>query len=95
MVDLIKSSKLDDKALEHAKEIQLKMRTSVVTAVTSAFGFIIALYWKDIIVQSVDKIILSMNLKQDGFTIKIIAAVIVTLICASAIYFVSKWGAKK
>lgn len=92
--EVLDGTKIDDIAIDHAISIKNKFRTSVATAMSAAFGFILALYWKDIIVESVNKFVSTLNLKGDGFIIRVIAAIIVTFICVIAIYAISKWGEK-
>ncbi len=91
---VLDNTTMDEEVIDHAISIKNKFRTSVATAMSAAFGFILALYWKDIVVESVNKMVKSMNLRGDGYMIRIVAAIIVTLICVSAIYAISKWGEK-
>lgn len=75
-----------------SKEFQEKIKSNIATAIAAAFGFIIALYWKDIIVELVDKAIIAMNLKGGEMFLRILGALIATVICVVGIYLVSKWG---
>ncbi len=82
-------------ALNKTLELKKNLRIHSVTALVAAFGFVIALYWRDIINEGVQKIITAFNLTGTGFYIKIIAAIIVTLVCILGIFVVSHWEVKE
>ena len=83
------------KAVDITRKFHSNVKLHVATAISAAFGFLIALYWKDIIVESVDQILLNFDLKQDALLIKLFAALIVTAIAILGIYFFSRWSEKK
>ena len=83
------------KAVEITKKFQSNVKLHVATAISAAFGFLIALYWKDIIVDSVDQVLLIFDLKQDALLVKLFAALIVTGVAVLGIYFFSRWSEKK
>ncbi len=71
------------------------VKINIATAIAAAFGFIIALIWKDIIVG----IMKLANLWQEGGPtswmaagIAIIVAVVITVVSVLGITFISKWG---
>jgi len=68
------------KALKKTHKVNTEFRKSMLTAIVAAFGFLIALVWKDVIVTSVDKIV-----GEGIFSGIFIKAFIVTLIAVIGI----------
>ena len=72
-----------------------EIKINVATAIAAAFGFVIALLWRDIIIG-----LLKMTpfWSEEGFTdpagaaVAIILVLIVTIICVIGIIYISKWG---
>jgi len=72
-----------------------EVKISVSTAIAAAFGFVIALLWRDIIVG-----LLKMTpfWSEEGFTdpwgavVAIVLVLIVTVICVFCIIWITKWG---
>ena len=72
-----------------------EVKSTIAVSIAAAFGFIIALIWKDIIIGA-------MKLKgiwQDGgfandeaLIVGIIAALVITIIAVLGILFITKWG---
>ncbi len=73
------------KIKKSAKEFSNEFKKSLNTGIVAAFGFLIALIWKEVIVDFVEKISYASPIKG-----KLISALIVTLICALGIYISSK-----
>jgi hypothetical protein len=71
-----------------------EVKISIATAIAAAFGFIIALIWKEIIVGLFALAGLTINDIADGIgaIIAIISGVIITLVCVLGILYISKWG---
>jgi hypothetical protein len=71
-----------------------EVKISIATAIAAAFGFIIALIWKEIIVGLFALAGLTINDIADGMgaIIAIISGVIITLVCVLGILYISKWG---
>ena len=71
-----------------------EVKISVSTAIVAAFGFIIALIWKEIIVGLFALAGLTINDITDvtGAVIAIISGIIITLVCVFGILYISKWG---
>ncbi len=72
-----------------------EIKSTIAVAIAAAFGFIIALIWKDIIIG----IMKLAGLWQEGIPttwgeagIAIIVAVIITVVSVLGIVFISKWG---
>ena len=71
-----------------------EVKISISTAIAAAFGFIIELIWKEIIVGLFALAGLTINDINDitGATIAIISGIIITLVCVFGILYISKWG---
>jgi len=73
------------------KEVKL----AIATAIAAAFGFIIALIWKDIIIGLMK---LAGWWQEGGFSdingaiVGIVVAIFITLVAVFGILFISKWG---
>ena len=71
------------------------IKINVATAIAAAFGFVIALLWRDIIIG-----LLKMTdyWPEEGFSdaigaiVAIILVLIVTVICVFGIIYITKWG---
>jgi len=90
--DEICSSNLGEARDKMVKLSEVKI--SISTAIAAAFGFIIALIWKEIIVGLFALAGLTINDITDvtGAVIAIISGVIITLVCVFGILYISKWG---
>ncbi|KUO40099.1 MAG: hypothetical protein AVW06_02880 [Hadesarchaea archaeon DG-33-1] len=74
-----------------------EVKATIATAIAAAFGFIIALIWRDIIVGLFDLAGLKINQISDstGAITAIVSGVIITVLCIFGILYVSKWGGAK
>lgn len=63
-----------------------KFKTTMLTLVVSAFGFVAALSWNDAIKSSIETLIPPAN----SVVYKFLAAIIATTIAVAATYFISK-----
>ena len=75
-----------------------EIKSTIAVAIAAAFGFIIALIWRDIIIGLMNMAGLSVS---DFSTaadpvvaavMAIIAAIIITIICVLGILYITKWG---
>ena len=72
-----------------------EIKSTIAVAIAGAFGFIIALIWKDIIIGAMK---LAGFWQEGGFAdsnsllIGVIVAVIITIVAVLGILFISKWG---
>ncbi len=82
----IKKSKI------HVFRQEFKQQTGA--AIIAAFGFLIALVWKDIIVNTVDTIINRLPSVKYAIISTLISAVIVTTVCVIGIILISRWARK-
>jgi len=71
-----------------------EVKINISTAIAAAFGFVIALIWKEIIVGLFALAGLSINdiTNATGAIIAIISGIIITLFCIIGIMYISKWG---
>jgi hypothetical protein len=88
--------------LESLKEVKNmvglgEVKSTIATAVAAAFGFIIALIWRDIIVGlfnwgglKIDTIT-----SASGAITATITGVVITVVCIFGILYISKWGGVK
>jgi len=83
--ELTKKEKLKLKTKAAAKKLKLELKKSISTAIAAAFGFLIALTWKDVITGYVNKIAESSPLKGN-----LISAIIITIISVLGILIVTK-----
>jgi len=100
--DGLDKTKVDDfiinrtkKVKETAKEVNKQIRKHIITAITAAFAFMIALFWRDAIQQGVREILNKVGANGDSYIYKIIAALFVTIICVIGIVFVSRFEKKE
>ena len=69
------------------RKFKTETKKAINTAMIAAFGFLIALVWKDVITEWVDKISAVSPVKG-----KLISALIVTLICVGGVLIVTKFS---
>ena len=74
-----------------------EVKKTIATAIAAAFGFIIALIWRDIIVGlfALGGLKISDIKDATGATIAIVSGIIITIVCVFAILYISKWGGVK
>jgi len=71
-----------------------EVKINIATAIAAAFGFVIALIWKEIIVGLFALAGLTINDIENatGAAIAVVAGVIITIVCVIGIMYISKWG---
>jgi hypothetical protein len=71
-----------------------EVKHTIAAAIGAAFGFIIALVWRDIIVGLFALAGLVINNIEDAMdgVIAVIAGIIITLVCVLGIIYISRWG---
>jgi len=72
-----------------------EVKINIATAIAAAFGFVIALLWRDVIIG----VLKFYDLWRDGgfndemgIAIGIIVVIIITVLCVFGIMYISKWG---
>jgi len=86
---------VDDKLLSVSKKFHSEFRGNIAKAILAAFGFLIALVWRDVIRDGVEKLIEILKLNGDGYTFQIITALVTTIICVVGIIYFSRWSEKQ
>jgi hypothetical protein len=76
---------LKERAKKHAKEFNRELKKATNTAIMAAFGFLIALVWRDVITEFVNNIS-----SQSPLSGKLFSAILVTLICVMGILILTK-----
>ena len=71
-----------------------EIKTTVAIAIGGAFGFVIALIWRDIIIGLLNMGGLNVQSFNDATSaaIAIVVAIVITIICIIGIIYISKWG---
>jgi len=82
---LTKSQRLKLKARESAKEFTIELKKALNTAIMAAFGFLIALVWKDVITGYVESISKASPIQGQLFS-----ALLVTIICVIGILITTR-----
>ena len=72
-----------------------EFRKQTVTAIIAAFAFLIALSWRDFIVEIVNKIVKSLGTIENAYLFKLLSAVLVTFLSIIGIAIVLKFQIKK
>jgi len=71
------------------------VKINIATAIAAAFGFVIALLWRDVIIGLLK---LTPFWSDEGFSdltgavVSIVLVLIITIICVVGIMYISKWG---
>jgi hypothetical protein len=89
------SDKKESRIKAFKNNFKTKFRENTITAITAAFGFLVALSWREPIQKIVDKIILRFNLLENEILILVTTALLVTLIAVLALIFLSRWESPK
>jgi len=74
-----------------------EVKKTIATAIAAAFGFIIALIWRDIIMGlfALGGLEVGDITDATGAIIAIVSGIIITVVCVFGILYVSKWGGVK
>jgi hypothetical protein len=83
--ELSKSQKFKLKAKETSEKFKRELRKSLVTALVAAFGFLIALSWREVITLWIGKISAISPVKSS-----LVSAIIITIISVIGILIISK-----
>ena len=81
--------------LDTAERLREEVRRNIAISVGAGFAFLIALVWKDVIQEGVNIILEYLQLTGEGYHIKLLSAVVVTVICIVGIIYISRWAPKK
>ena len=76
------------------KELKNETKKHVVTAIVAAFGFIIALVWRDAIKEFINTLVINFSINGSPGLITFYTAIITTIIAAVGIVLITRWSAK-
>ncbi len=76
---------------ESAAKFKKEFRSELVIAITAAFGFLIALSWRNPIQKTIDIIIRNLGLTGQAIYIEYLSALVITLLAVLVLMLVSKW----
>jgi len=88
-----KSAKSKAKQAIHTLKNETKKQ--IILAFTAAFGFLIALVWRDVIKSYVDKIISQLAVSGPESLIMLYTAIITTILAVIGIILINRWGSKQ
>lgn len=80
---------------ETIKKLRFEMRKAIVTSIVAAFGVLIALVWKDVVKDFVDKVVAAANISESAPYYHLISAAIITVICVIGIIITGKFSVKE
>jgi len=84
------------KEITKQKTQQLKQETKkhTVTAIVAAFGFLIALVWRDVIKNYVEYLVTKLSITAPEIILSLYSAIITTIIAVIGIVLVNRWATK-
>jgi citrate lyase alpha subunit len=92
---LEKIVKLKNNTSKFITDFKHELKKSIVTAITAALGFLIAIAWKDVVVNLVNNTIVKFGVKKSSIASQTYSALIITIICVIGIMLVSSWANKQ
>jgi hypothetical protein len=92
---LLDKTTVDDKLVGHAREFKKEVRKHIATAILAAFGFIMALTWRDALQEVINNVVAKLGVQESAHLYKIYVAIAVTILCVIGIFLVSRWGGKQ
>ncbi|MDP3962324.1 MAG: DUF5654 family protein [bacterium] len=76
-----------EKIRDEQRNVRMAVREKMLASITAAFGLIVGLAWNDAVRGAIE----SFFPPGEGILLKFVYAIIVTIIVAAFIYYVSKW----
>ena len=76
------------------KELKNETKKHVVTAIVAAFGFIIALVWRDAIKEFIETLAINFSITGPSALITLYTAITTTIIAAIGIVLITKWSSE-
>lgn len=85
---------------EEEEEVRLsvsEVRMTIATSLAAAFGFVIALLWKDVVLGGLATagIDLAGGTDLAGWTVGVVTAIVMTVVMIVFIVIISRWGGQK
>lgn len=93
--DIKKIAKHVKKEIIDAKELKSEVRKNTLTAILAAFGFIIALVWRDAIQAGIDNAIAALGIEGTGYIFQLATTFLITIVCVAGIMITSKFKGKE
>ncbi len=87
---LTRKQRIRARTIQSTKKFRLEMKKAISTAIVAAFGFLIALVWKDVITEYVSTITQISPVQG-----KLIEAIIITIIAVIGILIITRIFAEK
>ena len=87
---LLDKTEVDDYLFAKASRVQREIRKHIITAISAALAFIIALFWRDAIQTGITEILQKFDVSTDTYIYKMMAAVIVTILCVVGIMLIAR-----
>lgn len=86
---------LIDKLVKELELVKQELKNDLVTPLIASFGFVIALVWRDAFRSTIDEFLLKANLVEKAYVYEIISAMIITILAAAIIIWITKFKRKK
>jgi len=87
--------KIKEHISKKTEKLRLEMRKAIVGAIVASFGVLIALVWKDVVTNFVNKIVSALNIPESAAYYHLISAVIVTVVCVIGIIIVGRFSVQE
>lgn len=82
------------RAVENAAQFKKEFKTAIVTGITAAFGFLIALAWRDAISTYINDLVARLNIVENAALYNLYVAIAITLVCVVGMMIIARWSAK-
>ena len=90
-----KAKRAREKTREKSLKFKKEFRKQASIAIMAAFGFLIALSWRDFIVDTVNKIVTSLGVSDQLYLYKLLSAITVTFLAILGIMIASRLKVKE
>ena len=78
----------------HTKTLHKHVKTRMSMALVAAFALVIALTWAEFIKEAIHALVLFLGLTGQTWLFKLLAAVVITIVCVVGIDYASAWEKK-
>jgi len=85
---------LYERAKREGAAFKKEFKKQLVVAISSAFGFLIALSWRDAIASSIQSMVIKMGVSEKIIYYQFLSAIIITILSVLGLIVVSKWASK-
>lgn len=77
------------------EKLRFEMRKAIVGSMVAALGVMIALVWRDVVKEYVNKIVTALNIPESAAYYQLISAIIITIVCVIGVMIVGRFSVKK